>query len=486
MPISIKSDAINVRNGQAFDPLSAFFLGDIRGEVGAWMSAHPSEISYGDYVTPEDYGAAGDGVTDDTLAWQSAVDSGKNVFAHSKTYKCGTIAVTKNISIDCNGASFVCTANTLFDLHGTLTATLTGQTDYTFNQAGYQITGTHSDYTGFAMLQGTNRFDLSRSYYYGGFVCTFRGGVMDGSYPVDVTNGSNNTTILLINPITATLRNIGNVIHTADGYSHSVTITYGYGCVVDGVAVDQFSSYAFLWLKSCLCCICKNVKISGEYGTTGTNSYAVGFIDSSYCVLKDSHIYNRYWHCCTTGGNYLCYRNSVENCVLMSKTGYACDDHENGIGTSICCCAVSGIVLGQQSTVENVVVPSMNDSSKSCIVLVQAATDNRYESATLSNIRFSPDSNCTSCGIKLETYPQNTEETHTYYFDNISVDNVRCDNPDVTCKLWCGTGATTKHYSIGKIRLNNCDMTVDLSNTSSQYVDTTNMDVKKAVYEAVT
>ena len=52
------------------------------------------------YVTPEMYGAVGDGETDDSAAFQEAVNSGKNVLIPNKTYKCKNIIVsTSNIAI---------------------------------------------------------------------------------------------------------------------------------------------------------------------------------------------------------------------------------------------------------------------------------------------------------------------------------------------------------------------------------------------------
>lgn len=48
------------------------------------------------FVTPQMFGAKGDGVTDDTQAIQNAINSGYNVFFPKSTYKCGSINITGN------------------------------------------------------------------------------------------------------------------------------------------------------------------------------------------------------------------------------------------------------------------------------------------------------------------------------------------------------------------------------------------------------
>ena len=61
------------------------------------------------YVTPEMYGAVGDGVTDDYQAIQNAIDSGKGVFlSREKSYLCSQkILITHRTNIYGNGAEII-------------------------------------------------------------------------------------------------------------------------------------------------------------------------------------------------------------------------------------------------------------------------------------------------------------------------------------------------------------------------------------------
>lgn len=88
-----------------------------RREVEAVKEALHSEITNRYYATPEEYGAKGDGITDDTLAIQAMLESGKNVFefGRNKIYAThgglkfsgskvfhGNGSTLKNIKLDAN------------------------------------------------------------------------------------------------------------------------------------------------------------------------------------------------------------------------------------------------------------------------------------------------------------------------------------------------------------------------------------------------
>ena len=60
-------------------------MASIQEAVNAWADEHEAEI-VNNYVTPQMYGAVGDGIFDDTTALQSTINSGKPIFIPDGTY----------------------------------------------------------------------------------------------------------------------------------------------------------------------------------------------------------------------------------------------------------------------------------------------------------------------------------------------------------------------------------------------------------------
>ena len=75
---------------------------------------------FGRMLTPEDFGAVGDGTTNDSTALQAWLDSGDKYLQCSGTYGLGSmVTIPKDVYVDAAGATFKPTAQTnMFRLHG--------------------------------------------------------------------------------------------------------------------------------------------------------------------------------------------------------------------------------------------------------------------------------------------------------------------------------------------------------------------------------
>lgn len=67
--------------------------------LAAWLETHPITVPDLGWVTPEMFGAAGDGATDDSAAIQAAVNSGKNVRFIS-AYRAKNVAISRDIILE--------------------------------------------------------------------------------------------------------------------------------------------------------------------------------------------------------------------------------------------------------------------------------------------------------------------------------------------------------------------------------------------------
>lgn len=463
----------------------------INSAVDDWLDDHPDattsvldgsltlpKFKAGElpFVTPELYGAKGDGITDDTVAWQAAVDSGFDVKATKKSYKCGQINITKNITVDCGGADFICTASKLFYCSGEVVATINSAPDYTANQS-YSITDeTYANYTGFAMLRGSNNFETSRSYYKGGFACEFRNGKLVNPYPVDVED----TSIDIINPIKVIFENIGKISHTlaTDISISSLHFEYGFGCTVKNSNFKDSNGYYILKFEKCMNCVVDNCRVNRDLTTPDSNqSYPVGWLDSSFCVARDCYFVNAKWHCITTGNIYLCYHNVVDNCELYSMEQYAYCDHQNAANTIVKNTISSCISVAAMGHVENcIIVPALGSPYKRCWLNMIPPSNVNTAIFTVRDIKImsASDANGNYVGVGFEHSAQISGGT--YYVKTATIDNVKCYGLSSGGRINLGFESTS-NYILYDVFVNNVNLNIYLAKTATQ----TNIDISNYI-----
>ena len=92
--------------GAAYYTVGASGTADGMGNLSC-QGGMVASLVEGQFVTPEQFGARGDGTTNDTASINAAIASGRTVRFHAKTYLVGQVAVNgaSNVTLDGNGAT---------------------------------------------------------------------------------------------------------------------------------------------------------------------------------------------------------------------------------------------------------------------------------------------------------------------------------------------------------------------------------------------
>ena len=290
------------------------------------------------YVTPEQYGAIGDGVADDTSSIQEAIDSGAAlVIFQPKTYKCGTININRsNIVIDFNGANIECADGTFISASAPFDTVL-----YTGALTENNNAPSIAEYSGLVSIESSELVMPGRDYYYGGMVCQASNGELETALPYALASCTISAQSAPIHNVV--LKNLGGI--TAPVSTVKPLFMFD-GCayvLLENMTINTSQQDGVLF-TACNHVTVRQCSIRMEH--TATSVYGIMFADgTTFGVVDDSDIYSNVWHCICTGGHRTNMHTTVENSSLAVSPAAtnvnAYLDHGNTIDTMLRNCVIS-------------------------------------------------------------------------------------------------------------------------------------------------
>lgn len=363
------------------------------------------------YVSPEQYGAIGDGDTDDTAAWKKAISSGKPIICkRTAIYKISeTLNIHSDITIDGNNCRFICTADTLFHLVGSVIKTYNAN-DYIAN-TNYIL----SNYNGYAVIKGGNNSIPFNDNLKNGGIVSFSNGVLNDSFPVSITE----IKIDELKTISAIISNIADVIIGVDG----TVIFAEYNANSKFININCSGAlYSLVRCKLCYNCVieyCTNVQ--PMYTGQGVNTYIVLLESSSKCIVNNCIFANLFWDCFSTGGTYFCVDNQIKDSVMIGQRTHSIDDHHNGIGTIVTNTVLTTATLGGRCYIHDCKIISPNSSNYSCNITLLAMPI-EFSQYRIENVDFYPSPTASNVNIILRRISD--VQGVVGYFDFVKIKNV--------------------------------------------------------------
>lgn len=374
--MSISSE-INRISGNISDSLDAVATKGVTVPAGSNSDDLPiliAQIQTGsgaslNYVTPEQFGAVGDGVTDDSQAIQDACDAGYDIYFESnKTYYIPS-AITIDHDIHLHGGENTViktetvsgSMNNVFVVSGTLKKTTTLTTDYdsdgSTDNAGNQFTLT--DMTGIniddiMLITATDQYyNYARQYYYLGGTLLI-GDIYDGhlytttNLPFDIENTENVTVEIYSAPV-AIIENLNFVADMDSGgnYKYLIQLNQCRNSIVRNCRMVEMDNGIRIY--NCFNTLIESVELakSKELNSRQGDGYAIAIYSSTNTTVdRVNAICSQ--SCVCLSGNTTVMNTLIKHCTLSAECRQnAIGSHENSYNTVIEDCTVTGInVLG--------------------------------------------------------------------------------------------------------------------------------------------
>lgn len=296
------------------------------------------------YFCVDEFGAVGDGVTDDTAAFNAAIATcpdGGTVTTKGKTYLISDITLNRSVNFDLNGATII---NGQLIFNGSLSAQTVTLGAISTDSAYVPLNGANIFESGdIVFMTSSENFQPMRTYYKKGGVyrITYTTDEQCGIIPSTVFSAQTGTTTLAkISPVTVSIKNGKFTSNTPTYPISGVRINYGAHCIVENC---QFEKRAIeVYFTYCYGNTVQNCVFSENNDNAAANIYGVDVATCTYTLID--HITGRAGqHMVTTGGWECCLYTTVRNselCSIATKQTYAIAEHENAVGTTLDNCYV--------------------------------------------------------------------------------------------------------------------------------------------------
>ena len=323
------------------------------------------------YISVKNYGAVGDGVTDDTTAINAAVNAANNgdiVYFPTATYKVSSIVISKNITIDLCGSTIL-SDDIAFKASGTLKSTTTITSAYgQYSVPTFNVGSGNASVGDIAVFTSSTLYDTSRSYYLAGgasIVTGISGSQLSTSqpFPFGLESGA---TVKIYTPITVSIIN-GNIQSNKNlgEIQNGVIVSYGTNCNLSNLYVTGYNAnIQYTYCVDSIISQCKTgsakTSASQEWDGYGIMIATCTNVSVDHCTGKTGQ------HALSTGGWEVNFNISISNCSFSSEySTYGYDNHANIYNSVITNCNLNGALIYGKVIIDNCIISGSAELSPS-------------------------------------------------------------------------------------------------------------------------
>ncbi len=403
----------------------------------------------GGIVSPEQYGAVGDGETDDSQAIQDACDAGYEVrFADNKTYYlASTVTIDHDVHLIGGKNTVIKTATPSggtapngIVITGTLkkTTTLTG--NYKSSASGANNAGDRFELTDMTdisigdimVITATDQYySYCRDYYYLGgnlLVCDVTNDYIwtDESLPFDITN-SENVSVKIYDAPTVTVENLKFVsdLDSAGNYCYSLRLCFCKNSTVKNTEVIESDNG--VRLENCVNSFVEDLFVSkmpapGSGTGSGLDHYGL-CIQSCTNTTVERMMGNAANACIDMTGTIPNLNTYIKHCNLVAMNKFeGLDMHENAYNTVVEDCVIAGFsAFGTVSVNRCRFVRSFRKPTQSLGISFRGGHVKKYGRLTVTNCVF--DSDVTPINIPTPYTQDNPPQAFHHIIDEILIEN---------------------------------------------------------------